>query len=70
MFTSAFAGRSVVHRRITMSDKQEVKAFIESALNAAPPSKAARRPLVNEIYNGKTKPVFKFFDSACLTWYD
>jgi hypothetical protein len=35
-FTSAFAGRSPVHKRIMMSDEEEVKAFIESALNAAP----------------------------------
>jgi hypothetical protein len=41
--TCAFIGRSAVHKRITMNDEAEIRAFIKPVVKTALPSKTVRR---------------------------
>src|SRR4029434_5236270 len=42
-FTCALAGRSAVHKPMMVSDEEEIRAFIKSAVKTALPSKTGRR---------------------------
>jgi hypothetical protein len=54
--TCAPAGRSAVHKPMMVSDEEEIRAFIKSAVKTALPSKTGRRTTVKHCGKGICVP--------------